>query len=151
MFDMAAATSLNGAGDFSHRSSPYDPYGGQQQSPYQQYQQPSYPPPMQRPGGQIPGADKKIVAGICAILLGGLGVHKFILGYKNEGLILLAANLGGLILGSVIGALTCGVGFILFLLPFAAGVVGIVEGILYLTKSDHEFVSTYITGRRPWF
>jgi len=32
---------------------------------------------------QLPGADKKIAAGICGILLGGFGVHKFVLGYQN--------------------------------------------------------------------
>ena len=31
------------------------------------------------------------------------------------------------------------------------GVIGIVEGIMYLTKSDEEFVATYITGQKPWF
>lgn len=30
---------------------------------------------------------KKIAAGICGILLGGLGIHKFILGYSTEGII----------------------------------------------------------------
>jgi TM2 domain-containing protein len=33
------------------------------------------------------GADKKIIAGILGILLGGFGVHKFILGYTTEGII----------------------------------------------------------------
>ena len=35
--------------------------------------------------GRVEGAEKKIVAGICGILLGALGVHKFILGYTLEG------------------------------------------------------------------
>ena len=30
----------------------------------------------------------KIAAGICGILLGSLGIHKFILGYSKEGLIM---------------------------------------------------------------
>jgi TM2 domain-containing membrane protein YozV len=76
------------------------------------------------------GADKKIVAGICAILLGWAGVHKFILGYTTEGVIQL-----------VIGLLTCGL----------SNIIGIVEGIIYLTKSDEEFVRTYIQGRKGWF
>jgi hypothetical protein len=38
------------------------------------------PAPLQ-PGGQIPGAEKKLVSGILAILLGSLGIHKFYLGY----------------------------------------------------------------------
>ena len=28
---------------------------------------------------------------------------------------------------------------------------GIVEGIMYLTKSDEEFVRTYVYGRKGWF
>lgn len=76
------------------------------------------------------GADKKIVAGICAILLGWAGVHKFILGYTTEGIIQL-----------VIGLLTCGL----------SNIIGIVEGVIYLTKSDEEFVRTYIQGKKGWF
>ena len=76
------------------------------------------------------GADKKLVAGICGILLGGFGVHKFILGYTTEGIIQI-----------VITVLTCGAG----------GIVGIVEGIIYLTKSDEEFVRTYIQNKKGWF
>jgi len=42
---------------------------------------------------------KQTVAGILAILLGAFGIHKFILGYKKSGLIMLLVTL-----------LTCGVG-----------------------------------------
>ena len=77
---------------------------------------------------QAMGADKKITAGICGILLGWLGIHKFILGYTTEGII-------QLILGF------CGIGWI----------IGVIEGIIYLTKSDEEFVRTYIQGRKGWF
>jgi hypothetical protein len=30
-------------------------------------------------------------------------------------------------------------------------VIGIVEGIIYLTKSDEEFVRTYIQAKKGWF
>jgi TM2 domain-containing membrane protein YozV len=73
--------------------------------------------------------NKKVVAGILAILLGALGIHKFYLGYSKEGII-------QLILG-----LLCGVG----------GIIGIIEGILYLTKSDEEFYQTYQVGKKGWF
>ena len=73
--------------------------------------------------------NKKVVAGIFAILLGGLGVHKFYLGYTKEGII-------QLILG-----LLCGIG----------GVIGLIEGIIYLTKSDEEFYQTYQVGQKTWF
>ena len=76
------------------------------------------------------GADKKLVAGICGILLGGFGVHKFILGYTTEGIIQI-----------VITLVTCGAG----------SIVGLIEGIIYLTKTDEDFVRTYIQGRRGWF
>jgi len=76
------------------------------------------------------GADKKMTAGICAILLGWLGVHKFILGYTTEGVIQL-----------VLGLLTCGL----------TNIIGIIEGVIYLTKSDEEFVRTYIQNKKGWF
>jgi TM2 domain-containing membrane protein YozV len=80
------------------------------------------------------GADKKIVAGVLGILVGGLGIHKFVLGYTTEGLIML-----------LVTVLTCGFGAIIF------GPIGLVEGILYLVKSDEEFVKTYIQKKRGWF
>ena len=76
------------------------------------------------------GADKKIAAGICGILLGALGIHKFILGYTKEGIIQL-----------IIGVLTCGL----------SGIIGLIEGILYLTKTDEDFVKTYIQAKKGWF
>lgn len=101
---------------------------------------PMQPVYQQRP----PGADKKIAAGICGILLGGLGVHKFVLGYQNEGIIMLSVYLGGLVLSFF----TCG---ITGLASIAVGIIGIVEGIMYLTKSDEEFSQTYIVNKKPWF
>ena len=86
----------------------------------------------------IEGADKKIAAGICGILLGALGIHKFILGYTTEGIIML-------IVGVVVGAFTCGTATMI------VWVIGVIEGILYLTKSDEEFVETYVTNKRAWF
>lgn len=95
---------------------------------------------MQRPSsgsGQLPGADKKVVAGICGILLGGLGIHKFILGYTNEGVIMLVVQ--------IVGWFLCGIPSIVI------SVIGLIEGIMYLTKSDEEFVQTYVVGKKPWF
>jgi TM2 domain-containing membrane protein YozV len=105
-------------------------------SPMQQYPQGG--------GARPPGADKKIAAGICGILVGGLGVHKFILGYQQEGVILL----GAFIASFVIAMITCGIGTPLMMVP---GVIGIIEGIIYLTKSDEEFSNTYIVNKKPWF
>jgi TM2 domain-containing membrane protein YozV len=102
--------------------------------------------PMQAVGGQtqIPGAEKKIAAGLCGILLGGLGIHKFVLGYQQEGIIMLSVFL----VSFVIAIITCGIGTPLVMIP---GIVGLIEGIIYLTKSDEEFVQTYIVNKKPWF
>ena len=127
---------------------PLPAIGGQQtayqaqtdyQQPYQMGYQPIQPPaPLYgQPQGQdwqAAGADKKIVAGILAIVLGGLGIHKFILGYQKEGLIML-----------LVSVLSC------FTLAGVMHVIGIVEGIMYLTKSDEDFVRTYIQSRKGWF
>lgn len=88
------------------------------------------------------GENKKILAGILAIILGSLGIHKFILGYQKEGFILLAVTLVGWVL-------TC-VGVGIFLV-WITGLIGLIEGIIYLTKSDEEFYNTYQAGQKPWF
>ena len=80
------------------------------------------------------GGDKKILAGIMAIVLGGLGIHTFVLGYTTEGVIML-----------LISVLSCG---ILAVIP---SVIGIIEGIMYLTKTDEDFVRTYIQSKKGWF
>jgi len=113
------------------------------QSDYQPPFQPSYEP-IQPPAPlydqsptqdwQRAGADKKIVAGILGIVIGGLGIHKFILGYQKEGLIML-----------LVSVLSC------FTLAGVMHVIGIIEGIMYLTKTDEDFVRTYIQNRRGWF
>ena len=84
----------------------------------------------------------KVVAGLLAILLGGLGIHKFYLGYKNQGIVLLASSFAGFLLAFVV------VGFVVLI---AVAVVVFVEGVIYLVKTDQEFESTYVTGYRPWF
>lgn len=79
-------------------------------------------------------AHNKVAAGICGIIIGGLGIHKFILGYTGVGLTMLLVNV-----------LTCGIGGIVM------HVIGLIEGIIYLTKSDDEFVRIYVDGRKEWF
>ncbi|WNZ44340.1 TM2 domain-containing protein [Leptolyngbya boryana CZ1] len=54
--------------------------------------------------GSSGGASKKIAAGICGILLGGFGVHKFVLGYSTEGVIMLLVGiLGGVVTCDLLG------------------------------------------------
>ena len=78
----------------------------------------------------VPGADKKILAGVLAIVIPGLGIHRFVLGDAVGG-----------ILRIVITIVTCGLG----------SLIGLIEGIIYLTKTDEEFVATYIDGDKTWF
>jgi TM2 domain-containing membrane protein YozV len=80
------------------------------------------------------GADKKVLAGVLGIVVGAFGIHKFILGYTTEGIIMLLTTV-----------LTCGI------LAIVPSVIGIVEGIIYLTKSDEEFVRTYLQAKKGWF
>lgn len=85
-------------------------------------------------GGPVVPQKSKVTAGVLGILLGGLGVHKFYMGYTAQGLILLAATL-----------ITFGV------LAPVTSIIGLIEGILYLTKSDADFFRTYEQGHHPWF
>lgn len=77
---------------------------------------------------------QKLTAGLLGIFLGSLGIHKFYLGYKKEALIMLLVSL-----------LTCGFG------ASVMGIIGLIEGILYLTKSDDEFADTYVNNQKGWF
>jgi len=37
------------------------------------------------------------------------------------------------------------------ILGMVMSIIGIVEGIIYLTKTDEDFVATYINGKKGWF
>jgi TM2 domain-containing membrane protein YozV len=102
------------------------------------------PPPLAPPPGVVARASNKIPAGVCGILLGGFGVHKFILGYSAAGGIMLAVTLGSLFGGF----LTCG---LLWPAYVVMHLIGFIEGIIYLCKPDEEFVRTYVDGRKEWF
>ena len=78
--------------------------------------------------------NKRVPTGVIAIIFGALGIHKFMLGYKKQGIIMLLVSL-----------LTFGIGASIM------SIIGLVEGIIYLTKSDEEFATTYVTGEKVWF
>ena len=114
----------------------YPPPGMGYPPPGYGYGPPPPPPgfPPIPPGVDPAFKDKKLAAGLCGILVGSLGVHKFILGYKSEGLTML-----------LVSVLTLGFGAIIM------SPIGLIEGILYLTKSDYDFVMTYGVHRKGWF
>lgn len=94
--------------------------------------------PQQQPAAADPMKEvnqKKMLTGILAIVLGWLGIHKFILGQTTAGIIMAAVSV-----------VSCGT---LSIVPW---VIGVVEGIMYLTKTDEEFKATYMDGDgKAWF
>jgi TM2 domain-containing membrane protein YozV len=86
----------------------------------------------------------KVVAGLLAIFLGTLGIHKFYLGITNAGVTYLIMMGAALFLSLV----SCGILSFLFAIP---SVMAFVEGIVYLTRSDRDFYQTYMVGQKEWF
>lgn len=106
----------------AQQQGPY-PQGQYQQSPYAQapYGQGGY---NQGPFGQPYAPQKsRVVAGVLGILLGSLGIHRFYLGFTTIGIIQ--------ILMSTVGAV-----FTFGLSAIAAGIWGLIEGIMILVGSE---------------
>ncbi len=82
------------------------------------------------------GSKSKIVAALLALFLGMFGVHKFYLGRTRAGLITLACGTVGWILVGIP--------------PAVVGILGLVEAIIYFTKSDAEFQQTYVVQGKDW-
>ena len=76
----------------------------------------------------------KIAAGVCGILIGSLGIHKFILGLTTPGIIM-----------ALVSILTCGIGGLVM------SIIGFIEGIIYLSRTDEDFYQTYAIEKKPWF
>lgn len=89
----------------------------------------------------VPGSKSKVAAGLLAIFLGGLGIHKFYLGYTGPGLVYLLTNTIGWLITS----------FLLGIPNIILAIIAFIEGIIYLTKSDEEFEQIYVIGEKPWF
>ena len=85
-------------------------------------------PTSETPAPYNPAESKRVVAGILGILLGSLGIHRFFLGDTKGGIIRILLSC------TVIGAW-----------------IGLIEGILYLTKSDEQFYQEYIVNKKAWF
>lgn len=103
------------------------------------YTQQPYGQPYQQPYAQAaPNAKDHVAAGLLAIFLGSLGIHKFYLGYNTPGFIMLAVT----IVGSI---------FSLGIAGLAMVVISIVEGVLYLSKSQTEFEQVYVFNKKEWF
>ena len=121
------------------------PDGAQQawQAPGQQAWQPSGQQawrPYQQPyySSQVVRTKDHVAAGLLGIFLGFFGIHKFYLGYYSTGFIMLAVTIVGslLTLGLAGGVMT---------------LIGIIEGIIYLVKSQTDFEQLYVFNKREWF
>jgi TM2 domain-containing membrane protein YozV len=80
----------------------------------------------------------RLAAGLTGILLGGFGIHKFVLGMPKAGVIMLLLTVVG-------GFLTCGT------VAAVVGVIGLIEGVLYLTRNDGDFYQLYMVQKKQWF
>ena len=100
---------------------------------------PQYPPQAPYPPAYQPmpqyladAHSKKMLAGLMAIFLGNLGIHKFVLGYTTAGVITIVINF------TCVGA------------PVIR-IITLIEGIMYLTMTDEVFYQTYIVNKKEWF
>ncbi|MBS1003611.1 MULTISPECIES: TM2 domain-containing protein [Acetobacter] len=96
--------------------------------------------PQREPSSQgtpITQGRNRVVASVLALLFGVLGIHKFYLGYKKAGFIML--------LVSVVGVTFLGLpGVVIYAVAFF-------EAIIYICKTDEEFYDTYVAQERDWF
>jgi TM2 domain-containing membrane protein YozV/RNA polymerase subunit RPABC4/transcription elongation factor Spt4 len=83
------------------------------------------------------GGSNRMAAGLLAILLGSLGIHKFILGYTTAGVIMLMVT--------IFGSCLYGAGWVVM------SIIGLVEGIIYLSMSDKDFQRIHGRKTKPWF
>lgn len=67
------------------------------------------------------GEKSRVTAGLLAIFLGGLGIHKFYLGKTGWGIT-----------------------YVLLCWTFIPAIVALIEGIIYFTKSDSDFNRLYV-------
>lgn len=99
--------------------------------PHSPYAQNGYASPVMAPKDHV-------AAGLLAIFLGWLGIHKFYLGYNTAGFTMLAVAILGSLLSFGLAAV-------------AIWIIAIVEGVLYLGKSQTDFEQVYVFGHREWF
>lgn len=71
-------------------------------------------------GAQHRGAKSHVAAGILALFLGGLGVHKFYLGRPIQGIL-----------------------YLIFCWTFIPSLIAFVEGIVYLCTTEQSFQAKY--------
>ena len=95
-----------------------------QMAPAPMYVPPGYPPPnamVYANQAMVPYTSKnKVTAGLFALLLGGLGIHKFYLGQVGSGIV-----------------------YLLFCWTLIPGIIAFIEGIILLTMTEADFARKY--------
>ena len=76
---------------------------------------------VRQPGTGSGSDDERLIAALLAIFLGGIGAHKFYLGKTTQGLL-----------------------YLCFFWTAIPALIGIIEGVIYLSKSDEEFRQQYL-------
>ncbi len=82
--------------------------------------------------------DKRKLACLAAIFFGFVGAHKFVLGYRNPGIIMATLGIAGILSHfTIVTALV--------------EVVAWVEAFLYFQMPQQTFEDTYVRHQKPWF
>jgi len=81
---------------------------------------------------------KRIISAVVAIFVGAFGVHKFVMGDTRQGFVRV-----GILAAAMI--FTLGFGAIPLM------IIGIIEGVTYVTMSDADFIRVYQEGHKAWF
>jgi TM2 domain-containing membrane protein YozV len=73
--------------------------------------------------------DQRMIVGIVAIVIGSLGIHKFMMGKTNAGII------------QIVASLCFGIG----------SLIALIEGIIYLLDNDDRWYNERVIGPKAWF
>ena len=85
---------------------------------------------MTTPPDLPPQESKRVLCGVMGLLLGSPGIHRVVLGDATGGILRLVITVvpGGLCI-----------------------VIGLIAALIYLTKSDADFVRIYEVEKKAWF
>jgi len=94
--------------------------------------------PMRGGVGPVAAYDRnRVAAALLALFAGSIGIHKFYIGKTGAGLVMLIVSAIGVIFAGIPTALMAA--------------IGVIEGIIYLLRSDDGFDRTYVSGTKAWF
>jgi TM2 domain-containing membrane protein YozV len=119
---------------FNPQPGPGPQYG---QQPYMGQPQVQVQGKVRSPGIGSAKKDKWVAFILGLPPFGALGIHKFYLGYKTEGIIMLVISLVGMVC-------TFGLGLLVM------EIIALIEAVRYVTKTQEDFERTYIQDYKGW-